>query len=235
MDLGNLGSVRKAAKEVASWNDVTLDVLINNAAVMACPYTLTTDGFESQFGIGHLGHFVFTNHLLQDGKIKEGGRIVNVSSDGHRFGGIEFKDIGFNNGKDYHEWTAYGQVKTANMLYSLELAKRLQNRNILIFAPHPGVINTNLGRHLNDQILQKLFDKDGPKDPNVPEQEGKNLQEGISTHLVSAFDPYLTNYSGAYLEDCSVAKPLKSFASDPEAAAKLWTLSEEMVGEKFDL
>jgi NAD(P)-dependent dehydrogenase (short-subunit alcohol dehydrogenase family) len=96
MDLGSLKSIRKAAEEVQSWNDITIDVLINNAAVMACPYATTEDGFESQFGVGHLGHFLFTNLLLEGGKIRDGGRIVNVSSDGHRLGEVHFDDIGFN-------------------------------------------------------------------------------------------------------------------------------------------
>jgi NAD(P)-dependent dehydrogenase (short-subunit alcohol dehydrogenase family) len=95
MDLDSLASVRKAAAEVASWEDVAIDVLINNAAVMAAPYSTTKDGFESQFGVGHLGHFLFTCLLLKANKIKSGGRIVNVSSAGHRLGPVRFDDPGF--------------------------------------------------------------------------------------------------------------------------------------------
>lgn len=232
MDLGSLASIRAAVKEFESWN-VVLDVLINNAAVMAAPYSTTVDGFETQFGVGHLGHFLFTTLLLNDRKIKNGGRIVNVSSDGHRFGPIRFEDIGFQNGATYNEWQAYGQTKTANMLYSLSLAEKLKPRNITSLSLHPGVIQTNLGRHLNDDLLANLVEQD--KQNNMPGFEPKSTQEGSSTTLIAAFDPELVSSTGAYLNHCQVDQPLKAYAADPVAAEKLFKLSEELVGEKLVL
>ncbi|PSS07194.1 hypothetical protein M430DRAFT_23342 [Amorphotheca resinae ATCC 22711] len=230
MDLDSLASVRKAAAEVASWEDVAIDVLINNAAVMAAPYSTTKDGFESQFGVGHLGHFLFTCLLLKANKIKSGGRIVNVSSGGHRLGPVRFDDPGFTNGTKYEKWAAYGQVKTANMLFSIALAERLKDRNILSFSLHPGGIHTNLLRHLSQEDLENLIKSLREREPDY---EFKTLQQGVSTHLVAAFDPSIAKHNGAYLSDCQIAQPLRPDAGDPEEARKLWTLSEELVGEKF--
>lgn len=231
MDLGSLASIRVAVKEFESWN-LVLDVLINNAAVMAAPYATTADGFEQQLGVGHLGHFLFTTLLVNKKKIKEGGRIVNVSSDGHRFSGIRFDDPFFENGAKYDEWQAYGQTKTANMLYSISLAQKLKPRNITSLSLHPGVISeTNLGRHLNDGVLAKLVEQD--KQNNMPSFDYKSQQEGASTILVAAFDPALVSSNGAYLDHCQIGIPLKPFAADPVAAEKLFGLSEELVGESL--
>ncbi|KFZ15813.1 hypothetical protein V501_02541 [Pseudogymnoascus sp. VKM F-4519 (FW-2642)] len=231
IDLSSLASVRKAAKELEGG----IDVLINNAGVMATPYGKTEDGFELQFGINHLGPFVFTNTLLREGKIKEGGRVVNVSSDGHRLGDIRWNDPGFNNGAEYNGWEAYGQGKSANVLFSLELARRLKAKNILSFSLHPGVMNTNLGRHWDEDSLATLQAQDNKVGYSGWEFRYKTLSQGCATHIVAAFDPTISGYNGLYLEDCTIFKTLQSWASDPEAAKKLWTFSEELVGEKFDL
>jgi len=232
MDLGSFASIRAAVKEFKTWN-VVIDVLINNAAVMAAPYSTTVDGFETQFGVGHLGHFLFTTLLLNGGMIRDGGRIVNVSSDGHRFGPVRFDDINFQNGV-YDAWEAYGQVKSANMLYSIALAEKLKPRKITSFAPHPGVINTNLDRHTNEEVMAKLVENDKKNTPDIPPATIKSLQAGASTHLVAAFDPALVSSNGAYMNNCQVDTPLKP-RFDSATAEKLFTLSEELVGEKLKI
>lgn len=168
LDLSSQGQVRKAAQEVNTY-DETIDVLVNNAGIMACPYSTTTDGLESQFATMHVGHFLFTNLIM--GKILaagHGSRIISVSSDGYRLSPIRFYDLGFRvrlvlrsrlsasnfpthalfqGGETYDKWRAYGQAKTANMLFAVSLAEKLGDKGLLAFSLHPGVISTNLSRH----------------------------------------------------------------------------------------
>lgn len=229
LDLSSLSSVRAAAATLIAEPGLKIDVLINNAAIMAAPYSTTAEGFEMQFGVAHLGHFLLTNLLLKAGKIADGGRIVSVSSDGHNLGPMRFEDPSFGGGKDYEPWQAYGQAKTANMLFALGLAPRVAPRHIKTYSLHPGVISTELGRNLSDEQRQGLVEM-LKKHPGL---EWKSLQQGIATHLVAAFDPDV-GVSGAYLADCAVQEPGKAYAGDKEGAERLWKLSEEMVGEKFE-
>jgi len=148
LDLADQSQVREAAKEVNGYEE-NIDILMNNAAVMACPYMTTKDGIEMQFGTGHIGHFLFTNLILP--KILASGphpRIVNVSSAGHRSSPMRFDDWNFKNGETYNRWRAYGQTKTANILFSVELAKLYDSKGLEAFSLHPGVILTNLIQHL---------------------------------------------------------------------------------------
>ncbi|KAI5777023.1 short-chain dehydrogenase [Geopyxis carbonaria] len=224
LDLASLASVRRAAAEVNKYTDVPqIDVLINNAGIMAVPYGTTEDGFERQFGTNHIGHFVFTNLIIS--KIPRGGRIVNVASAGHRFSDVRYDDPGFNNGEKYDKLVAYGQAKTANMLFSVELAKRLHGRGVLSFSVHPGVIMTNLSREMSEDERNSL----------CKYTSGFTLQQGVATYLAAAFDPNITESSGKYLADCQISEPLEKYAADPENAKKLWELSEKLVGEKFDI
>lgn len=171
LDLSSQAQVRKAAAEVLSWSE-PIDVLVNNAAVMATPYGKTADGLELQFGTNHIGHFLFTNLIMP--KLLEstkGPRVINISSAGHRFSDIRWDDIGFQvscliclsrsiaeykhayqDGKAYHKWRAYGQSKTANILFSVELAQRLGSKGLKSFSVHPGGIATNLGRYMADIV-----------------------------------------------------------------------------------
>jgi len=149
-DLADQSQVREAAKEVNGYEE-NIDILMNNAAVMACPYMTTKDGIEMQFGTGHIGHFLFTNLILP--KIMTSGphpRIVNVSSAGHRSSPIRFDDWNFKNGETYNRWRAYGQTKTANILFSVELAKLYGSNGLEAFSLHPGGIQTNLTQHLEN-------------------------------------------------------------------------------------
>lgn len=150
LDLGDMSQVREAAKEVNGYSE-NIDILMNNAAVMACPYMTTKDGLEMQFGTGHIGHFLFTNLILQ--KLLASGdhsRVINVSSSGHRTSQIRFDDWDFSKGETYNRWKAYGQTKTANIAFSVELARRYGNKGLESFSLHPGSIWTNLGRHLKN-------------------------------------------------------------------------------------
>ncbi|CAO3678944.1 unnamed protein product [Umbelopsis vinacea] len=235
LDLASLESVKKAAAEVNAYAE-PIDVLINNAAIMASPYHTTKDGFEAQIGTNHLGPFLFTNliipRILASNKSP---RIVNVSSIGHIFSPIRFNDPFFENGKSYDKWKSYGQSKTANILFARGLSKRYASKGLTAFSLHPGGIQTNLGRDVEQHEFSKsMYDHDGNL-IDWSQLTWKTIPEGTSTHLVAAFDPSIKSQSGAYLEDCQIANDhLKSFANDDAQADQLWALSEKLVGQKFD-
>ncbi|RPD58291.1 NAD(P)-binding protein [Lentinus tigrinus ALCF2SS1-7] len=241
LDLSSQAQVRRAAAEVLAWPEVrSIDVLVNNAGVMACAYGTTADGLEMHLGTNYVGHFLFTMLLvpkLLASEAKGGPRVVNVSSDGHRLSDIRWDDLGFQDGKTYHKWRAYGQSKTANILFSVALAEKLGLRGLKAFSLHPGAIATNLGRYMSDgdlaslQALDKELGNKGYDDFRL-----KSLGAGTATHVVAAFDPELGKHNSAYLQDCQRAPDddLKPYAVDKASVAKLWTLSEELVREKFD-
>ncbi|KAH8551427.1 hypothetical protein BGW37DRAFT_513254 [Umbelopsis sp. PMI_123] len=238
IDLASLESVRKAAAEVNAYPEA-IDVLINNAAIMASPYHTTKDGFEAQFGTNHIGPFLFTNLIMPKLLASKTGapppRIVNVSSIGHIFSPIRFDDPFFENGKTYQKWTSYGQSKTANMLFARELAKRYKNKGLTAFSLHPGGINTNLARDVKpEEFSEPLQDYDG-NTIDFSKMEWKSIPQGTSTHIVAAFDPNITSDSGSYLNDCQIAvDQAKAYAKDDTQAEKLWKLSETLVGQTFD-
>ena len=149
LDLASLTSVRRFCERVLK-EEPRIDILINNAGIMACPYWKTEDGFEMQFGVNHLGHFLLTNLLLDRLKEAPAARIVNVSSSGYKFAKcINFDDININSEQSYNPWQAYCQSKLANILFTRSLAKRLEGTNVFTNCLHPGVIRTELGRHMN--------------------------------------------------------------------------------------
>ncbi|KAF7165929.1 hypothetical protein CNMCM5623_009921 [Aspergillus felis] len=241
IDLVSLESVRQAAAEINSWTDIpAIDVVVNNAAIMATEYALSREGVESQFATNHLGPFLLTNLIMGKILAARSPRVVMVASDGHRLSGIRFTDYNFDNGKVYKRWPAYGQTKTANMLMAISLAEKLASRNLLAFSLHPGVIFTNIANHLD---LDLDFKELGALDREQGNPEGwkglepKPVQTGVSTHIYAAFDPDLAEHNGKYLIDCHVADPwvdtVKPFATSPIEAERLWKLSEELVGEKF--
>ena len=240
VDVGELSldrpdSVRAFAKQWLADHDI-LHLLINNAGVMACPLARTAEGWEMQFATNHLGHFLLTSHLLPALRAGAPARVVNLSSAGHRFSPVNFDDVHFDS-HPYDKWMSYGQSKTANVLFSLELDRRYQNDGIRAFAVHPGAIMTELGRHLDAddiQTLQSRAPKGGMKFKRVP--------AGAATQVWAATSPELEGKGGLYCEDAHVAGPRQSedsaegylpWAMDAEAAAKLWTLSEETLGETF--
>ncbi|KAI9281359.1 hypothetical protein BC943DRAFT_329733 [Umbelopsis sp. AD052] len=203
---------------------------------MASPYYTTKDGFEAQFGINHIGPFLFTNLILPKVLASKTGapRIVNVSSVGHIFSPIRFDDPYFENGKAYHKWTSYGQSKTANMLFARELSKRYKSQGLTAFSLHPGGIDTNLTRDVTPEELNTpMKDYDGEV-VDWRNLEMKSIPEGTSTHLVAAFDPKIASDAGAYLQDCQIAMHYaKPYAKDDTQASKLWALSEQIVGQMF--
>lgn len=228
-------SVRAFAARWLAEHDV-LHLLINNAGVMACPLARTPEGWEMQFATNHLGHFLLTSRLLPALRAGAPSRIVNVSSAGHRFSGIDFDDPHFER-RPYDKWESYGQSKTANVLFAVEADRRFGPEGVRSFALHPGAIMTELGRHLKQEdlgFLQSRAPGGGMKFKPVP--------AGAATSVFAATAPELEGRGGLYLEDCHVSGPRVSedavegympWAVDPEAAARLWTLSEEILGERF--
>jgi NAD(P)-dependent dehydrogenase (short-subunit alcohol dehydrogenase family) len=234
VDLASLDSVRAAAAELAAAHP-RIDLLINNAGVMACPFDHTADGFEMQFGTNHLGHFLFTNLLLDSLLASDAARVVALSSAGHRESGIIWDDPNFES-TEYFNWTSYGQSKTANALFALELDKRYADQGLHAYSVHPGVIMTELARHMQAEDFEWMSKR--------AEDSGrtftfKEVEAGAATSVWAATAAELADHGGAYLEDCGVAPPVddasssvgvQTWARDPEQAARLWTMSEEMVG-----
>jgi len=226
-DLASLASVRAAAQAILDNPDVPhIDVLINNAGVMACPHALTVDGFETQFATNHLAHFLLTALLWP--KLKAAGtpRIVNVSSSGHRFGHGDFSDHSFKQA-EYSEFVGYGQSKLANVYFSNSLA----SRGVEAFSLHPGSIATGLQVYVTPEVREKAM-KIATNMESFEPRERKTLDEGASTTLVAALDPALS--AGSYLSDCQVYEPSEA-ARDTDKAEKLWELSETLVGQKFSI
>ncbi|KAK2840531.1 hypothetical protein FQN49_006185 [Arthroderma sp. PD_2] len=242
VDLASLKSVRDAAGELNGWDDVSvIDVLINNAGIMATEYQLSPDGFESHLAINHLGPFLFTNMIMKKLVAAEEPRIVVVSSDGHRLNPIRFHDYNFDQGETYNKWHAYGQSKTANMLLTISLAQKLgMKHNLQAFSLHPGVIWTNLGAHLDwnaEFVGLRNVDKALGNAEGWGEFKIKPMERGAATHIYASFDPNLKANNGAYLIDCHVADPLedtvKPWATSSFEAERLWRLSEKLVGQEF--
>ncbi|OTA99293.1 hypothetical protein M426DRAFT_16588 [Hypoxylon sp. CI-4A] len=249
LDLISLSAVRAAAKELNSWDDVPrIDVLVNNAAVMAIDWAESPDGFDSQFAVDHLGPFLFTNLIIGKLLNAPAPRIVNISSDGHRLSPIRFDDYNFRDGEYYHKWLSYGQSKTANMLMAISLAEKLgPKHNLSAFSVHPGVVESNLADHL------KLYGDDNPDMTLMLETDrflGNAVgfegfsgvttctsEVGANTYVYAAFDPEVTAHNGAYLQSCRLSDPwtdvVRPWATSPVEAERLWKLSEKLVGQEF--
>ncbi|KAB5531445.1 retinol dehydrogenase 13 [Coniochaeta sp. 2T2.1] len=236
-ELTDQSSVRAAAETINSNSSIPrIDVILNNAGVMLLPtYQVDGKGYELQLSANHIGHFLLTNLLLP--KVRAAGpdaRVVNVSSSGHRISPFRFDDWKFSKGETYDGWTAYGQSKTANNLFSVELTRR----GYTALSAHPGTImGTGLGRHLdfeggNDpfELLYVVSKRNTGKDFTLSPE--KTLTQGAATLLAAALDPALKERRGMYIADCQVEEAF-AYSQDPEAARKLWELTEELVGEKF--
>ncbi|KAK2002626.1 short-chain dehydrogenase/ reductase [Colletotrichum falcatum] len=238
LDLSSFKSVRKAAETVNGWADVPkIDVLVNNAGIMATPWGKTEDGFEMQFGTNHLGPFLFTNLVIGKVMAAEAPRIIMVSSDGHRLGHIRWTDYNFSDGKHYNEWHAYGQSKTANCLMAISLAEKLGDKGLLSFSLHPGVIYTNLGNHLDGYDSLRTQDISMGSKFMWSDFNPKSEDQGVATHIFTAFNPDLKELNGQYFNDCRVAdqysEEVYPWANNKIDADRLWNLSEKLVGEKF--
>ncbi|KAH7360178.1 hypothetical protein BKA65DRAFT_421033 [Rhexocercosporidium sp. MPI-PUGE-AT-0058] len=238
LDLASFESIRAAAKTIS--NTVSkIDVLINNAGIMGITeFTLTPSGIESQFGANHIGHFLLTSLLMPKLEAAgNGARVVNLSSSGHQLGEVRLDDYNFDGGKVYDPWAAYGQSKTANILFTVSLAEKLASKGILAFAVHPGSIaDTNLGTHVEREmwghVAQAFVDRGFPNPMLSPL---KSLAAGTSSTLYAALDPSLqVENSGSYIADAAIAGT-PDYAHNPSIAEKLWVLSEKIAGEKFQL
>lgn len=236
LDLSDLDSVRRGADDIAR-RFPRIDRLINNAGVMACPLGRTKEGLDTQLGTNHLGHFVLTAHLIENVLAGAPARIVNLSSGGHRMSPMRFEDPFFEK-EDYSKFVAYGQAKTANVLFSVELDRRYKDRGVRSVAVHPGAIHTELGRHMTADDFKDLL---GGR-PQAEPMKFKELEQGAATTVWAATTAELDDEGGVYCEDCGIApvidQPGQSlgvmgWAVDPEAARRLWTLSEEWAGESF--
>ncbi|KAJ2957923.1 hypothetical protein NQZ79_g6389 [Umbelopsis isabellina] len=236
LDLGSFKSIRKAAEEVNQYSE-NVDVLINNAAVVYPEYRTTEDGLEAQFGIGHIGHFLFTNLILSKMLATGSPRVVNVSSGGHALASIFFDDPSFKNGETYDQYLAYGQSKTANVMFAKELTKRYKSRGLAAYSLQPGVVKTNLSRNSNFDKKPRGPVKDAwGKEVVIPIDKWKTLNQGVATHITAAFDANIKDQSGSYLEDSKIANDhVKPHANNEADAGKLWTLSEQLVGQNFSL
>ncbi len=232
LDLTDLASVRACADDLLGRFD-RIDLLVNNAAVMATPLGRTHDGFELQFGTNHLGHFVLTGRLIPALIRGAPARIVNVSSGGHMASDIVWDDVNYER-RPYVKWESYGQAKTANVLFAVELDRRLADRGVRAFSLHPGMIATDLGRHLRPDDYEELKER-AKRSPSGGLPAYKSIPAGAATTVYAATAPELVDHGGTYLSDCAVTDQHAPWARDPDSARRLWTLSEHLVGETFDV
>ena len=239
LDLASLKSVRACADKLNAAGE-KFDVIIANAGVMACPKGETADGFETQFGTNHLGHFVLVNRIAN--LLKSGGRLVNLSSAGHRFADVDLEDPNFER-TPYTEFGAYGRSKTANVLFAVAFDRRHKARGIRAAAVHPGGIQTELGRHMTPEAIAALTARmNAARQPGAPEFQWKTIPQGAATSIWAAIVAPADDVGAQYCEDCHVAvreqNPdarfgVRDYALDPLRADALWALSEHMVGETF--
>jgi NAD(P)-dependent dehydrogenase (short-subunit alcohol dehydrogenase family) len=244
LDLASLKSVRAAADKLVA-DGRLFDVIIANAGVMATPLGKTEDGFETQFGTNHLGHFVFVNRIAK--LIKDGGRLVNLSSSGHRFSNVDLNDPNFET-TQYEPFLGYGRSKTANILFAVEFDRRHRGREVRATAVHPGGIATELVRHMPEGAIEAWIQQIQEQRAAAGEApfEFKSIPEGSATSVWAGVVASADEVGGKYCEDCQVGelipagtqvgvinKGVHAYALDPESAKALWKKSEEMVGETF--
>src|SRR5579863_2564859 len=241
LDLASLASVRRCADGLLAAGK-PFDVIIANAGVMACPKGTTIDGFETQFGTNHLGHFVLVNRIAP--LMKPDSRLVNLSSAGHRFADVDLDDPNFEH-TPYAEFTAYGRSKTANVLFAVEFDRRHKASGVRATAVHPGGIRTELSRHMTPEAMAKLIAEiDATQPKGAPPFSYKSIPQGAATSVWAACVADAEAIGGRYCEDCHVAEfapapglrvGVQPYALDPQRAQALWQKSEEMVGERFDM
>ena len=240
LNLASLKSVRAAADKLVAQKK-PFDVVICNAGVMATPKGKTDDGFETQFGTNHLGHFVLVNRIRA--LFRKGSRLVNLSSAGHRFSDVNLDDPNFER-TPYEPFAAYGRSKTANILFAVEFDRRHKGEGIRATAVHPGGIQTELGRHMTPELIQQMVKsiEEANKAAKLPAFEWKTIPQGAATSVWAGFVAPADAVGGRYCEDCNVAEfmddpaargGVRRYALDAERAKALWAKSEAMVGERF--
>jgi NAD(P)-dependent dehydrogenase (short-subunit alcohol dehydrogenase family) len=244
LDLANLASVRSAAEKLVAKGE-PLDIIIANAGVMATPFGHTADGFETQFGTNHLGHFVFVNRIAP--LLRAGGRLVNLSSAGHRFSDVNLEDPGFER-TSYEPFIAYGRSKTANILFAVAFDKRHRARGIRATAVHPGGIQTELARYMDPGAIQGFIENVNQEQAKagLPPFQWKTVPQGAATSIWAAVVAPANEVGAHYCEDCHVAEQVpasvelsvardgvRGYALDEANAEALWKKSEELVNERF--
>ena len=244
LDLADLKSVRACADELLAKGEA-FDVIIANAGVMATPFGHTADGFETQFGTNHLGHFVLVNRIAP--LIRKEGRLINLASAGHRFSNVDLEDPNFER-TPYEPFVAYGRSKTANILFAVAFDKRHRERDIRAAAVHPGAIHTELGRYMDMSQFQKMIDEMNKQlaAEGKPAFQLKTIPQGAATSVWAAVVAPAGEIGGRYCENCHVgeivpdhvtinpiSEGVRGYALDPETAEALWNKSEELVGESF--
>jgi NAD(P)-dependent dehydrogenase (short-subunit alcohol dehydrogenase family) len=240
LDLASLESVRLCANALVDAAK-PFDLIIANAGIMACPYGKTVDGFETQFGTNHLGHFVVVNRIAS--LMKRGSRLVNLSSAGHRYSDVDLDDPNFER-TPYDPWSAYGRSKTANILFAVEFDRRHQADGVRATAVHPGGIQTELSRHIGEEGINQLVERinAATRAAGEPDFKFKTIPQGAATSVWAGAVAAADDVGGRYCEDCHVAEiepdaakraGVKPYALNPETATALWAKSEEMVGERF--
>jgi NAD(P)-dependent dehydrogenase (short-subunit alcohol dehydrogenase family) len=239
LDLASLASVRRCADGLLRAGK-PFDIIIANAGVMACPKGTTADGFETQFGTNHLGHFVLVNRIAS--LLKSDGRLVNLSSAGHRFADVDLEDPNFEQTR-YDEWIAYGRSKTANVLFAVEFDRRHKARGVRATALHPGGIETELGRYMTAEVRDAMIASiNAGQAKGAPAFSWKTIPQGAATSVWAACVADAAAVGGRYCEDCHVAEinstpgirgGVQPYALDPKRAQALWEKSEQMVGERF--
>jgi NAD(P)-dependent dehydrogenase (short-subunit alcohol dehydrogenase family) len=243
LDLASLASVRACADALAA-EGKPLDVIIANAGVMAAPFGHTADGFETQFGTNHLGHFVLVNRLAA--LLRPGSRVVCLASSGHRFSDVDLQDPNFEH-TAYDPWMSYGRAKTANILFAVEFDRRHRDRGVRAAAVHPGGIQTELARHIGDDAIQNMIASINTDlaAEGKPAYQWKTVAQGAATSVWAGVKAPADEVGGRYCENCHVStnvtegplsvmsEGVRPYALDPANAAALWAKSEEMVGERF--
>ena len=244
LDLASLKSVRACADALLAKGE-PFDVVIANAGVMATPFGHTADGFETQFGTNHLGHFVLVNRIAR--LIRAGGRLINLSSSGHRFSNVDLEDPNFER-TPYEPFVAYGRSKTANILFAVAFDERHRQRGVRAAAVHPGGIQTELGRYVDSGRIQQMVDQMNQQlaaEGKAP-FEWKTIPQGAATSVWAGVVASADEIGGHYCENCHVGKTVadnvtisaisegvRGYALDPKNAEALWKKSEELVGESF--
>ncbi len=244
LDLGDLKSVRAAADKLLAKGEL-FDVVIANAGVMATPFGHTVDGFETQFGTNHLGHFVFVNRIAP--LIRDGGRLINLSSSGHRYGNVDLEDPNFES-TPYEPFVAYGRSKTANILFAVAFDKRHKGRGVRAAAVHPGGIPTELGRHLDPSRIPAMLEQINQQlaSEGKPPFQWKTIPQGAATSVWAGVVASTDEIGGRYCENCHagnivpdnvpispISEGVRAYALDAVNAEALWKKSEEMVNETF--
>jgi NAD(P)-dependent dehydrogenase (short-subunit alcohol dehydrogenase family) len=244
LDLASLKSVRACADKLLAKGE-PFDVVVANAGVMATPFAQTLDGFETQFGTNHLGHFVLVNRIAP--LIRKGGRLINLSSSGHRFSNVHLEDPNFER-TPYDPFIAYGRSKTANILFAVAFDERHRKRGVRAAAVHPGGIRTELGRFVDPSQIQKMIDQMNQQlaAEGKATFQWKTIPQGAATSVWAGFVAPDDEIGGRYCENChvgqivpdhvtisAISEGVRAYALDSNAAEALWRKSEELVGESF--